>query len=562
MASSVHAASTLSVAGLMPITASPAAEQQAVEHGGGDAARIVGRMVRLQPHREPPGQADRVAEARDDAALARDGDQVLDAHQLADRGDHLGREAGAQRGQRVRFGGEQQLAELADGERGDRRERRRVVAVDDQPGDLVGFVRNHRLGEERRERQVGQRHLRRDALGRAMPRRARRARRRSGTASRAPAACAGRRRRSVCRRACARRSSGLSRHPAPVAVDPEEPATVKRFTARAAPWRQSALGLREGETDAHRSRVTAPIAASRAKARLERVTDSPLRLWPSLTAAWTRRLDRRIEDDLRWLDPGPSVEDSGARRVAERRAPAPRYPLTADLAGVLAPRAGAGDGGRSGRSSRSASSRCWAAPAGAPTVAVADTPLDSAPPSAKRRRSIGTREAVPPPVARWRRRLHRGPRDQRTRTRDMAKKIAGYIKLQIPAGKANPSPPVGPALGQRGLNIMRSARTSTRQTQNMEPGMPVPVVITAFADRTFSFITKTPPNTYFLMKAAKIDKGSQTVGKSAPVGQVTMSQLREIAEQKMKDMNANDVDGAVRMLMGSARSMGITVVEG
>jgi len=144
----------------------------------------------------------------------------------------------------------------------------------------------------------------------------------------------------------------------------------------------------------------------------------------------------------------------------------------------------------------------------------------------------------------------------------MAKKIAGYIKLQIPAGKANPSPPVGPALGQRGLNIMQFCKDFNAQTQNMEPGMPVPVVITAFADRTYSFITKTPPNTYFLMKAANIEKGSQTVGKSAPVGQLTMSQLREIAEQKMKDMNANDVEGAVRMLMGSARSMGITVVEG
>ena len=144
----------------------------------------------------------------------------------------------------------------------------------------------------------------------------------------------------------------------------------------------------------------------------------------------------------------------------------------------------------------------------------------------------------------------------------MAKKIAGYIKLQIPAGKANPSPPVGPALGQRGLNIMQFCKDFNAQTQNMEPGMPVPVVITAYADRTFSFITKTPPNTHFLKKAAKIDKGSQTVGKSAAIGQVTMSQLREIAEQKMKDMNANDVDGAVRMLMGSARSMGISVVEG
>jgi large subunit ribosomal protein L11 len=144
----------------------------------------------------------------------------------------------------------------------------------------------------------------------------------------------------------------------------------------------------------------------------------------------------------------------------------------------------------------------------------------------------------------------------------MAKKIVGYIKLQIPAGKANPSPPVGPALGQRGLNIMAFCKEFNAVTQNMEPGMPVPVVITAFADRSFTFITKTPPNTYFLMKAAKIDKGSQTVAKSAPVGQITTAQLREIAEIKMKDMNANDIDGAVRMLAGSARSMGLTVVEG
>jgi large subunit ribosomal protein L11 len=144
----------------------------------------------------------------------------------------------------------------------------------------------------------------------------------------------------------------------------------------------------------------------------------------------------------------------------------------------------------------------------------------------------------------------------------VAKKIEGYIKLQIPAGKANPSPPVGPALGQRGLNIMSFCKEFNAVTQNMEPGMPVPVVITAYADRTFSFITKTPPNTYFLMKAAKIDKGSQTVGKAAAVGSVTMSQLREIAAIKMKDMNANDIDGAVRMLTGSARSMGLTVVEG
>ena len=144
----------------------------------------------------------------------------------------------------------------------------------------------------------------------------------------------------------------------------------------------------------------------------------------------------------------------------------------------------------------------------------------------------------------------------------MAKKIAGYIKLQIPAGKANPSPPVGPALGQRGLNIMQFCKDFNAATQNLEPGMPIPVVITAYADRTFSFITKTPPNTYFLKQAAKIEKGSQTVGKSAPVGRITTSQLREIAQQKMKDMNANDVEGAMRMLAGSARSMGLTVVEG
>ncbi|MBB3173284.1 large subunit ribosomal protein L11 [Endobacter medicaginis] len=144
----------------------------------------------------------------------------------------------------------------------------------------------------------------------------------------------------------------------------------------------------------------------------------------------------------------------------------------------------------------------------------------------------------------------------------MAKKIVGYIKLQIPAGKANPSPPVGPALGQRGLNIMQFVKEFNAATQNIEPGTPTPVVITAFADRTFTFITKTPPNTFFLLKAAKITKGSPTVGKSAPVGKVTTAQLREIAETKIQHMNANDIDGAVRMLAGSAKSMGITVVEG
>ena len=144
----------------------------------------------------------------------------------------------------------------------------------------------------------------------------------------------------------------------------------------------------------------------------------------------------------------------------------------------------------------------------------------------------------------------------------MAKKVVGYIKLQIPAGKANPSPPVGPALGQRGLNIMAFCKEFNAVTQTLEPGMPIPVVITAFADRTFTFITKTPPNTYFLKKAAGITKGTTTPGKGAMVGRVTMTQLREIAETKMKDMNANDIDAAIRMLTGSARSMGLSVVEG
>lgn len=144
----------------------------------------------------------------------------------------------------------------------------------------------------------------------------------------------------------------------------------------------------------------------------------------------------------------------------------------------------------------------------------------------------------------------------------MAKKIVGYIKLQIPAGKANPSPPVGPALGQRGLNIMQFCKEFNAKTQSLEPGMPIPVVITAYADRTFTFITKTPPNTFFLLKAAKITKGSPEVGKSASIGSVTIPQLREIAETKFKDMNANDIDAAVRMLMGSAKSIGLDVVEG
>ena len=144
----------------------------------------------------------------------------------------------------------------------------------------------------------------------------------------------------------------------------------------------------------------------------------------------------------------------------------------------------------------------------------------------------------------------------------MAKKIVGYIKLQIPAAKANPSPPVGPALGQRGLNIMQFVKEFNAATQGLEPGTPTPVVITAFSDRTFTFVTKTPPNTHFLKKAAKIDKGTTTPGKGGPVGRVTTSQLEEIAAIKMKDMNCVDVASAVSMLTGSARSMGITVVEG
>ena len=143
----------------------------------------------------------------------------------------------------------------------------------------------------------------------------------------------------------------------------------------------------------------------------------------------------------------------------------------------------------------------------------------------------------------------------------MAKKVVGIIKLQVPAGKANPSPPIGPALGQRGLNIMEFCKAFNAATQNLEPGMPIPVVITAFADRSFTFVTKSPPNSYFLKKAAGIEKGSQTTGKGRPIGRVTMAQIREIAEQKMQDLNAKDIDGACRMLIGSARSMGLEVVE-
>jgi large subunit ribosomal protein L11 len=143
----------------------------------------------------------------------------------------------------------------------------------------------------------------------------------------------------------------------------------------------------------------------------------------------------------------------------------------------------------------------------------------------------------------------------------MAKKVVGLIKLQVPAGKANPSPPIGPALGQRGLNIMEFCKTFNAQTQNLEPGMPIPVVITAYADRSFTFVTKTPPASYFLKKAAGIEKGHQTTGKGGAIGRVTMDQIREIAQEKMVDLNANDLDAACRMVIGSARSMGLDVVE-
>ena len=140
----------------------------------------------------------------------------------------------------------------------------------------------------------------------------------------------------------------------------------------------------------------------------------------------------------------------------------------------------------------------------------------------------------------------------------MAKKIIGYIKLQVPAGKANPSPPIGPALGQRGLNIMEFCKAFNAQTQGVEPGLPLPVVITAFADKSFTFVIKTPPAAVLIKKAIKLDKGSAKPN-SDKVGKITRAQLEEIAKGKIKDMNAADIDAAVRTLAGSARSMGVTV---
>ncbi len=141
----------------------------------------------------------------------------------------------------------------------------------------------------------------------------------------------------------------------------------------------------------------------------------------------------------------------------------------------------------------------------------------------------------------------------------MAKEIVGLIKLQVPAGAANPSPPIGPALGQRGLNIMDFCKQFNAKTQGMEKGTPIPVVITAFSDRSFTFITKQPPNTYFIKKAAKIESGAKTPG-TEEVATITMAQIREIAQKKMVDLNANDIDAACQMLIGSARSMGVKVV--
>ena len=148
----------------------------------------------------------------------------------------------------------------------------------------------------------------------------------------------------------------------------------------------------------------------------------------------------------------------------------------------------------------------------------------------------------------------------------MAKKLLGQLKLQIPAGQANPSPPVGPALGQRGINIMEFCKAFNAKTQSMEPGLPVPVVIDYYQDKSFTFITKTPPATVLLKKAAKLKLGKKPAsGANKPgyetVGKVTMAQVREIAEMKMEDLNANDLDAASKIIAGSARAMGIEVTE-
>jgi|TARA_B110000263_G_scaffold248708_1_gene264265 large subunit ribosomal protein L11 len=142
----------------------------------------------------------------------------------------------------------------------------------------------------------------------------------------------------------------------------------------------------------------------------------------------------------------------------------------------------------------------------------------------------------------------------------MAKEILEFIKLQIPAGGANPSPPVGPALGQRGLNIMDFCKAFNEKTKNLEKGAPIPVVITAYKDKTFNFVTKLPPVSYYLKKAAKIEKGNPTPGRTME-GKVTMADVKKIAKEKMVDLNAIDLEGAANTVKGSARSMGMEVVE-
>lgn len=143
----------------------------------------------------------------------------------------------------------------------------------------------------------------------------------------------------------------------------------------------------------------------------------------------------------------------------------------------------------------------------------------------------------------------------------MAKKITAYIKLTISAGKANPSPPVGPALGQKGLNIMEFCKAFNAATQSMDPGTPVPVLITAYEDKSFTFVTKTPPASYYLKQFAKIQKGSSATKKEAVIGKVTMAQCEEIAKIKMVDLNANDLAAAAKIIRGTAESMGLQVEE-
>jgi len=143
----------------------------------------------------------------------------------------------------------------------------------------------------------------------------------------------------------------------------------------------------------------------------------------------------------------------------------------------------------------------------------------------------------------------------------VAKKIEGYIKLQVPAGAANPSPPIGPALGQRGVNIMEFCKAFNAATQEMEKGMPIPTIITVFADRSFTFQTKTPPASFLIKKAANLKSGSKEPGKVS-AGSIKRSQLAEIAQTKMADLNANDIEQATKIIEGSARSMGLSVVEG